>query len=139
MSLNNFENLTCSDWGSPSAEKRCTRKKMEENITKELAPLRFSQFPGVPPFLNFIVGPGDCPVHPPPILRSSENLRCMTLYQGGRCWQHFGEGKNDHKNFSQARVYYFCDKCVVFARNCKFAHFCVICKICHISVHLFAQ
>ena len=60
--------------------KRCTREKMEENITKELAPLRFSQFPGVPPFLNFIVGPGDCPVHPPPILRSSENQNCITLY-----------------------------------------------------------
>ena len=42
--------------------------------------------------------------------------------QGGRSWQHFGKGKNDHKNFCQARVYYFRDKCVVFARNCKFAN-----------------
>ena len=41
--------------------------------------------------------------------------------QVGRNWQHFGEGKKDHKNFRQARVYYFRDKCVVFARNCKFA------------------
>ena len=41
---------------------------------------------------------------------------------GGRSWQHFGEGRKDHKNFHQARVYYFRDKCVVFARNCKFAH-----------------
>ena len=42
--------------------------------------------------------------------------------QGGRSWQHFGMGKNDHKNFRQARVYYFCDKCIVFACDCKFAH-----------------
>ena len=27
--------------------------------------------------------------------------------QGGRSWQHFGERKNDHKNFRQTRVYYF--------------------------------
>ena len=42
------------------------------NMTDEesLPSLRFSQFPGVPPFLNYIVGPGDVPVHPPPILRS---------------------------------------------------------------------
>ena len=33
-----------------------------------------------------------------------------------------GEGINDHKKFRQARVHYFDDKCVVFARNCKFAH-----------------
>ena len=33
--------------------------------------------------------------------------------QGGRSWQHIGEGKNDHKNFLQANVYYFRGKCVV--------------------------
>ena len=44
---------------------------MEEN--GELTPLRFSQFPGVPPFLNYIVAPGDTPLHPPPILRSLIN------------------------------------------------------------------
>ena len=27
--------------------------------------------------------------------------------QGGRSWQPFGEGKNGHTNFSQARIYYF--------------------------------
>ena len=43
---------------------------MDEESSEELPPLRFSQFPGVPPFLNYIVGPGDTPVHPPPILRS---------------------------------------------------------------------
>ena len=39
----------------------------------------------------------------------------LTLQQGERSWQPFGEGKNGHKN--QARFYYFCDKCVVFAHN----------------------
>ena len=43
---------------------------MDEDSSEESPPLRFSQFPGVPPFLNYIVGPGDIPVHPPPILRS---------------------------------------------------------------------
>ena len=48
---------------------------MDEDVCGgELTPLRFSQFPGVPPFLNYIVGPGDIPVHPPPILRSVEQL-----------------------------------------------------------------
>ena len=41
--------------------------------------------------------------------------------QGGRSWQPFGEGKNGHKNFRQARIFFFfCNKCVVFACNCKF-------------------
>jgi len=48
--------------------------------------------------------------------------------QGGRSWQHFGEGKNDHKNFRQALFYYFRYKYVVFARNCKFAHL-TLCNI----------
>ena len=38
-------------------------------------------------------------------------------YQGGRSWQPFGEGKNGHKSFRQARVCYFREKCVVFVRN----------------------
>ena len=42
--------------------------------------------------------------------------------QGGRTWQAFGGGKNGHQNFRQARIYNFRDKCVVFARNCKFAN-----------------
>ena len=42
--------------------------------------------------------------------------------QGGRSWQPFGEGKNGHENFRQAHIYYFRDKCVTFARICKFAH-----------------
>ena len=43
------------------------------------------------------------------------------MFQGGRSWPPFGEGKNGHKSFRQARICYFRDKCVVFARNCKFA------------------
>ena len=42
--------------------------------------------------------------------------------QGGRKWQPFGEGKNGYKNFRQVRIYYFRDKCVVFASNYKFAN-----------------
>ena len=45
-------------------------QKRQQKMSEELTPLRFSQFPGVPPFLNYIVGPEDCPIHPPPILRS---------------------------------------------------------------------
>ena len=37
--------------------------------------------------------------------------------QGGKFWQPFGEGKKGHKNFRQARIYLFRDKCVVFAQN----------------------
>ena len=40
---------------------------------------------------------------------------------GGRTWQAFGGGKNGHETFCQARIYNFRDKCVVFARNRKFA------------------
>ena len=39
---------------------------------------------------------------------------------GGRNWQPFVEGKNGHENFRQTRIYYFRDKCVVFARKSKF-------------------
>ena len=42
--------------------------------------------------------------------------------QGGRTWQAFGGGKNGHETFRQARIYNFHDKCVVFARNLKFAN-----------------
>ena len=42
--------------------------------------------------------------------------------QGARCWQPFSEGKNGHKSFRLAYICYFRDKCVVFARNCKFAN-----------------
>ena len=41
--------------------------------------------------------------------------------QGGRTWQPFVGGKNGRENFRQARIYNFRDKCVVFARNRKFA------------------
>ena len=49
---------------------------------------------------------------------------CIPTLQGGRSWQPFGGGKsgNKNKNFPQARLGYFHDKCVVFARNCKFAN-----------------
>ena len=43
-------------------------------------------------------------------------------HQGGRSWQPFVEGKNGHENYRQARIYYFRDKCEVFARNHKFAN-----------------
>ena len=43
-------------------------------------------------------------------------------YQGGRTWQPFVGGKNSHENFRQVRIYNFCDKCVFFARNRKFAN-----------------
>ena len=39
---------------------------------------------------------------------------------GGRNWQPFVESKNGHENFRQTRIYYFRDKCVVFARKSKF-------------------
>ena len=41
--------------------------------------------------------------------------------QDGKSWQPFGEDKNGHKNFREARICYFREKCVVFARNRKFA------------------
>ena len=44
------------------------------------------------------------------------------LRQGGRSWQLFVEGKIGRDNFRQVRVYYFHNKCVVFARNRKFAN-----------------
>ena len=48
--------------------------------------------------------------------------RVIKLEQGGRTWQPIVGGKNGHVNFRQARIYNFRDKCVVFARNHKFAN-----------------
>ena len=42
--------------------------------------------------------------------------------QGGRTWQPFVRSKNGHETFRQARTYNFRNKCVVFARNRKFAN-----------------
>ena len=50
------------------------------------------------------------------------NFVVMGKPQGGRTWQAFGGGKNGHETFRQARIYNFHDKCVVFARNFKFAN-----------------
>ena len=41
--------------------------------------------------------------------------------QDGRTWQPFVGSKNGNENFRQARIYNFRVKCVVFARNRKFA------------------
>ena len=50
----------------------------------------------------------------------------------------FRRGQNGHENFRQARICYFRDKCVVFARNCKFANsILMICNIYNEIVHLF--
>ena len=46
----------------------------------------------------------------------------VRIAQGSRSWEPFGEGKNGHRNFRQVRIYYFRDKCVVLAHNCKFAN-----------------
>ena len=43
------------------------------------------------------------------------------ILQGGRTWQPFVGSKNGNENFCQARIYKFCVKCVIFARNRKFA------------------
>ena len=45
----------------------------------------------------------------------------LGLKQGGRSCQPFGEGKNGHLSFRQGRICYFRDKCVDFARSCKYA------------------
>ena len=41
--------------------------------------------------------------------------------QGVRTWQPFVGSKNGNENFGQARIYNIRVKCVVFARNRKFA------------------
>ena len=47
--------------------------------------------------------------------------RVLCVAQGGRTWQPFVRSKNGSENFRQARIYNFYVKCVVFARNRKFA------------------
>ena len=46
----------------------------------------------------------------------------LIFCQGGRTKQAFGGGKTGHETFRQARIYNFCGKCVVFARNLKFSN-----------------
>ena len=48
-------------------------------------------------------------------------MKPLSSEQCGRTWQPFGD-KNGHENFRQTRIYNFRDKCVVFARNRKFAN-----------------
>ena len=43
------------------------------------------------------------------------------MLQGGRTWQPIVGSKNGNENFRQTRIYNFRVKCVVFARNPKFA------------------
>ena len=45
----------------------------------------------------------------------------LSLTQGGRTGQPFVGSKNGTENFRKARIYNFRIKCVVFARNRKFA------------------
>ena len=52
---------------------------------------------------------------------SSHQPHFIMSWQSGRTWQPFVEGKIGHEKFCQARIYSFRDKCVVFARNRKFA------------------
>ena len=54
-------------------------------------------------------------------LRGSEYLIWLVITQGGRTWQPFVGSENGNKNFRQARFYNFRVKCIVFARNRKFA------------------
>ena len=56
-----------------------------------------------------------------PQLSSMFPLVFLRLWAGKMSEQPFGEGKTGHKSFHQARICYFCEKCVVFACNCKFA------------------
>ena len=49
------------------------------------------------------------------------SLKLFPSHQGGRTWQPFVGSKNGNENFRQARIYNFRVKCVVFARNRKFA------------------
>ena len=72
-----------------------------------------------------------------------QNITCDTaiwdindIVQGGRSWQPFGECKNGHKIFCQARSCYFCKKCVVFALNCNLPiEFSSLYNIYHVIVH----
>ena len=71
------------------------------------------------------------------------SLLSLDSLQGGRSWQPFGEGKNGRKKICQARIYYFCDKCVVFARNCKFAKLIQYnmqyVMLCYVIMHFLPQ
>ena len=59
-----------------------------------------------------------------------------TCSQGGRTWQPFVGSKNGNENFRQAHIYNFRIKCVVFARNRKFAKLLSeICNIYHVIEH----
>ena len=42
------------------------------------------------------------------------NLSKTKYKQGSRSWQPFIEGKKGHEKLRKARIYYFCDKCIVF-------------------------
>ena len=44
-----------------------------------------------------------------------------TLNQGRKSWQPFGKRKNGHKIFVRPYLL-FCDKFILFARDCKFAN-----------------
>ena len=55
------------------------------------------------------------------ILKIKIDVTHNALAQGGRTWQPFVGSKNGNENYRQARIYNFCVKCVVFARNRKFA------------------
>ena len=57
----------------------------------------------------------------------------ITSQQGGRTWQPFVGSKIGNENFRQAHIYNFRVKCVVLARNRKFAK--LICNIYHVIVH----
>ena len=46
----------------------------------------------------------------------------FNVHQGGRTWQAFVGGKSGHENFRQTRICNFRNKCVVLARNRKFAN-----------------
>ena len=51
---------------------------------------------------------------------SFANNHIMSI-QGSRTWQPFVGSKNGNENFRQTHIYNFRVKCVVFARNRKFA------------------
>ena len=52
---------------------------------------------------------------------SNYDFFALTWQQGGRTWQPIVGSKNCNENFRQTRIYNFRVKCVVFARNRKFA------------------
>ena len=88
-------------------------------------------------FQNLIV---QCPPIPLSVLGDDGINQCLSYCQGGRSWQPFGEGKNSHTNFRQARIYYF-------ASNAPFlrviANFLILlrisCNVYHVIVHLLSK